>query len=286
LLYLYGMKFEHLLLIAALLMAVCGGAFSIIGISTLFGGTPILSGTMAGIIEFAKIIGTTFLYRYWTKTMGYLKTYLIISVFILMVITSAGIYGFLGSSYQGSSLKYKAQQEQIVLTEKTKVYTQTKIDQSQNRMLILNKMRESQESRMSEAMTNSYISRNPIQLKQLQDQTAEMIKTTEADTKIEQNKIDTAITEIAGIDQKVNQMKYSDTSKDIRTFEFIAKLFNTTLDNVAKWFIFLLIIVFDPLAVALILAYNVMIYKESQELVHLDETPSKEISVIEPLKKV
>jgi hypothetical protein len=141
------MKFEHLLLIAALLMAVCGGAFSIIGISTLFGGTPILSGTMAGIIEFAKIIGTTFLYRYWTKTMGYLKTYLIISVFILMVITSAGIYGFLGSSYQGSSLKYKAQQEQIVLTEKTKVYTQTKIDQSQNRMLILNKMRESQESR-------------------------------------------------------------------------------------------------------------------------------------------
>jgi hypothetical protein len=118
---------------------------------------------------------------------------------------------------------------------------------------------------MSEALTNTFVSRNAITLKQLQDQTADMIRQNESDTKSEQLKIEAGIKEMADIDQKVSSMKFADKNKDIRTFEFVAKLFGTTLDNVAKWFIFLLIVVFDPLAIALILAYNVVTYKEPIE---------------------
>ena len=280
--------FKTLLGLTAIITAIVAAYFSVFGISTLFAGAVISVAVMATMLEISKIVAVIYLYRYWKETKKWLTAYLSIALVILMVITSAGIFGYLSAAYSKSSTAYKAQQEQIVLVEKTRIYAQNKIDQAQNRMLVLNRMRESQESRMAEAMTNSFISRNPIQLKQLQDQTAEMIKTTETDTKAEQTKIDSAIKEIGDIDKKINEMRYADNNKDIRTFEFVAKLFNTTLDNIAKWFIFLLIVVFDPLAVALILAYNVVVYKKKTELVI--ETPVlpvvEMVNEVEPLKKV
>jgi hypothetical protein len=70
-------------------------------------------------------------------------------------------------------------------------------------------------------------------------------------------------------------MKYAEGHKDIRTFEFVASLFNTDLDTVAKWFIFLIIFVFDPLAIALILAYNVVVYKPTDTVVDCDDLKKK-----------
>ena len=194
-----------------------------------------------------------------------------------MIITSLGIFGYLSSAYQKSSTAYKAQQDQIVLIEKTKTYAKNKIDQAQLRIVALNELRKAQEARMSEAMTNAFISRNAISLKQLQDQTAEMIKATEADVKAEQAKIDAGIQEISDIDKKVSEMKFGENNKDIRTFEFVAKLFGTDLDTVAKWFIFALIVVFDPLAIALILAYNVVVYKKPEEVINVPKAEKVEL---------
>ena len=127
-------------------------------------------------------------------------------------------------------------------------------------------MRKLQESRMTESLTNAFITRSPIQLKQLNDQTAEMIKTADENIKVEQNHIQTTTDDIAKIDQQVNEMRFASASKkDIRTFQFVADQFGTSLDKVAKWFIFTIIFVFDPLAIALILAYNVATHKKPEE---------------------
>lgn len=280
-------RFDILLGIVALVIALVAAFFSVYGIATLFAGAFLSISIMASVLEIGKLVAVTYLYRYWTQTKRWLSAYLSIALVILMVITSAGIFGYLSAAYQKSSTAYKGQQEQIVLIEKTKVYAQNKIDQAQNRISILNEMRKSQESRMSEALTNSLISRNAIALRQLQDQTGEMIKTTESDTKAEQSKIEAAIKEIQDTETKVNELKYNDKNKDIRTFEFVAKLFNTSLDNVAKWFIFLLIVVFDPLAIALILAYNVVTYRKSEVLPVPApvSAPEAETEIIEEVKK-
>lgn len=255
-------RFDILLGISAIGTALVAAFFSVYGIATLFGGAAISVAIMASVLEIAKLVLVTYLYRYWKQTKSWLTTYLSTALIILMVITSGGIFGYLSAAYQKSSTVYKAEQNQIVLVEKTKVYAQNKIDQSQIRINNLNDLRKAQEARMSEALTNVFISRNAIALKQLQDQTAEMIKNTENEVKSEQNKIDTGIKELSDIDKKVSEMKFGKNNKDIKTFEFVAKLFNTDLDTVVKWFIFLLIAVFDPLAVALILAYNVVVYKK------------------------
>ncbi len=279
-------RFDLLLGVVALLIAIVAAFFSVYGIATLFAGAFVSTVIMGTALEIGKLVSVTYLYRYWKKTKIWLSFYLSMALIILMIITSMGIFGYLSSAYQKSSTAYKAQQDQIVLIEKTKTYAQTKIDQSQTRIIALNELRKAQEARMSEAMTNTFISRNAISLKQIQDQTAEMIKQNEADIKAEQTKIDAAIKEITNIDQRVSEMRFGENNKDIRTFEFVAKLFGTDLDTVAKWFIFLLIIVFDPLAVALILAYNVVAYKKSEE--STIATKSEKVSLVnseEPPKK-
>lgn len=270
-------RFDVLLGLVALLIAIVAAFFSVYGIATLFAGAFVSTVIMGTALEIGKLVSVTYLYRYWKKTKTWLSLYLSMALIILMIITSMGIFGYLSSAYQKSSTAYKAQQDQIVLIEKTKTYAQNKIDQAQTRIITLNELRKAQEARMSEAMTNTFISRNAISLKQIQDQTAEMIKSTEADVKSEQSKIDAGIKEIGDIDKKVSEMKFGENNKDIRTFEFVAKLFGTDLDTVAKWFIILLIVVFDPLAVALILAYNVVAYKKPEESANSKKSEKVEI---------
>jgi len=277
-------RFDILLGIVALVIALVAAFFSVYGIATLFAGAFLSTVVMGTALEVGKLVAVTYLYRYWKQTKLWLAAYLSIALVILMLITSLGIFGYLSSAYQKSATAYKAQQDQIVMVEKTKTYAQNKVDQAQTRIITLNALRTAQEARMSEAMTNTFISRNAITLKQLQEQTGEMIKTTEADVKAEQGKIEAGIQEMGDIEKKVSAMKYADNSKDIRTFEFVATLFNTNLDTVAKWFIFLLIAVFDPLAIALILAYNVVAYKKPVDVPHVHQ-PEPVVVEQEDIKK-
>lgn len=259
-------RFDILLGLTALAIALVAAFFSVYGIATLFAGAFVLTAFMASTLEVGKLVAVTYLYRYWAKTKGWLAAYLSIATLVLMLITSMGIFGYLSSAYQKSSLEFKAGQEKIVMVESQKTYMTDKISQAKGRIDTLNKMRALQESRMNESLTNAFLTRSPVQFKQLQDQTAEMIKTADANIGTEQQTIQKTTDDIAKLDQQVNEMKFASANKkDIRTFQFVADQFGTTLDKVAKWFIFTIIFVFDPLAVALILAYNVVAYKPKEE---------------------
>ena len=96
-------KFPLLLGISALLIALCAAFFSVYGISTLFAGASMSVMIMASSLEIGKLVATTFLYRYWNKCQTYLKTYLVGAIFILMLVTSMGIFGYLSAAYQKSS---------------------------------------------------------------------------------------------------------------------------------------------------------------------------------------
>lgn len=270
-------SFDKLLGVSALTIALVSAFFSVYGIATLFAGAFILTAIMAAALEVGKLVSVTFLYRYWSKTQKFLKVYLGIATVVLMMVTSLGIFGFLSAAYQKSSIEFKANQEKIVMVESQKSYLTNKIAMSQTRIATLNEMRSVQETRLNEALTNAFLTRNPLQLKQIQEQTVDMIKSADDNIKSEQEKIQQTADEIQKVNQQVNDMRFSSAGKkDIRTFQFVADQFGTTLDNVAKWFICTLIFVFDPLAVALILAYNVVAYKKDPE----EEIPSPKKQLI------
>lgn len=279
-------KFPLVLGITALMIALCAAAFSVYGISTLFAGAAISAMVMASALEIGKLVGTTFLYRYWQKCKFGLKSYLVSAILVLMVITSLGIFGYLSSAYQKSSIEYAVTQEKIKTTEQQKTYYQDKIVASKSRIDALTKLRSSQESRMSEVVTNEFLTRNPLQLKQLQQQTIDLITSTDKDIKEENDKIQLSIDDISKIDDKVNTMKLgSAEKKDVQTFKFVADALGMSLDQVARWFILMLIFVFDPLAICLILAYNVAVYKREDESVY-DDIPQETSKILPEPKKI
>lgn len=279
-------SFPIILGITALLIAMCAAFFSVYGISTLFAGAFLSVVIMASSLEIGKLVGVTFLYRYWTKCKFLLRTYLVLSSVILMLITSLGIFGYLSAAYQKSSIEFTVMQEKIKNTEAQKPYIQDKIDAAKKRVDELSKLRASQDSQISSVLTNEFFARNPLQLKQLQQQTMDAIAETDKNIKEENLKIQANIDEIYQLDDKVNAMKLgSAEKKDVQTFKFVADALNTSLDNVARWFIISIIFVFDPLAICLVLAYNVAVFRREDETVYdvpkvVEPTPEEKMRVL------
>jgi len=276
--------FEKMVGLSSLFIASCAAFFSIIGIGMLFSGSAIASMIMASSLEIGKLVATTFLYRYWKKSQMLLKTYLILAVVSLMFITSLGIFGYLTSAYQQSSIENKLSEEKIVYIQDQKKMYVDKINDAKKRIENITKLRTSQENRLNESITNVIISRNPIQLSQIQQSTKEFIDKSEKDMDVENNKIQSTVDEIQKLDKQISDIKIkSGGQKDLQTFKFVADEFGVDINKVVKWFIICLISVFDPLAICLLLAYNTtlgdVIYVKP--IVKIEETPEKEPTVEE-----
>lgn len=249
----------------SLLIALCAAGLSVYGLMLLFGGT-LYAAVMFGSAELGKLIATTFLYRYWKGMNKLLKTYMTIAVFVLMLVTSAGIFGFLGSAYKKSSLEFNLSQSEIQLIEEQKVYHLTSISNITERINVLNDVRKTQEDRLSAAQTNTFLARNPIQLQQLQQQTTDAIAEANNEIKERNEEVKSERGEIQKLDQKIADLKIGSVEKkDIQTLQYIAEQLGWSLDRVAFWFMVTIIFVFDPLAIALLLAWNSLIFRKDED---------------------
>ena len=250
----------------------------------LFSGSAIASMIMASSLEIGKLVATTFLYRYWKSSQLLLKTYLILAVLALMFITSIGIFGYLTSAYQQSSIENKLSEEKIVYIQDQKKMYVDKIGDAKKRIENITKLRSSQENRLNESITNVIISRNPIQLAQIQQSTKEFIDKSEKDIDVENNRIQSTVDEIQKLDKQISDIKIKNGGqKDLQTFKFVADEFGVDINKVVKWFIICLISVFDPLAICLLLAYNTTLGNTIyvKPTVKVEEIPEKEPTVEE-----
>ena len=254
-----------------MLIALCAAAFSVWGISLLFSGAMISVAIMASSLEFGKIISTVYLYRYWSKMGAMLKLYLIGAVAVLMIITSLGIFGFLSAAFKKSSLEYDLSQSKIQMVENQRISHFDSITNAMTRITVLNGVRLTQEQRLTDAQTNSFLTRNPLQLQQLQAQTGEAISTANAEIKEKNSDIRVEREAIQNLDNQISTLKLGAADKkDIQTLKYVADQLGWKLDKVAFWFMIAIIFVFDPLAIAMILAYNVAVF-------HREELPHKEL---------
>lgn len=259
-------SFKTLTGISSLAIAGCAAYFSVYGIGLLFSGAAISSMIMASTLEIGKLVATSYLYRYWKETNRLLKFYLILSVFSLMMITSFGIFGYLSSAYQQSSVASSITAASINTLNEQKQSILQRIDFSKSRILNISQLRNAQENRLSQTLTNVMLTRNATQFKQIQAQTEELISQTDKNIEGENTKIQSLNEEIAKIDDSIIKLKLeAGSKKDIQTFTFIANEFGGKIDTVAKWFIICLIFVFDPLAICLLLAYNTMLFSENKK---------------------
>jgi len=239
--------FIPLLGFSALFVAFNAAFFSVFGLSKLFAGAALSVIVMASSLELAKLVTAAYLYRYWGIINKLMKTYLMVGVLTLIFITSAGIFGFLSNAYQGATIEFEKQsttllykEDRLEQLEEDKVYLKDELEQSitslpDNYPTAKRKLREEY---------------NPKVLA-LNDQILE-------------------------IKQDIGDLKVGliETGVDVGPAIYLARAFETDIDTVVKFFIFILIFVFDPLAVSLIVAYQVAItggirryevYNEKQE---------------------
>lgn len=91
--------FTFMIALTAFILAGCAAYFSVSGLATLFAGAFWSIVVMGGILEFGKLMATSFLYRYWKQASVFLRIYLTTAVFVLMLITSMGIFGYLSRAH-------------------------------------------------------------------------------------------------------------------------------------------------------------------------------------------
>jgi len=215
--------------LSALLIAGSAAAFSVYGLAKLFSGAFLSVVVMAGSLELGKLVTASFLYRYWNMINWFQKVYMTIATIVLVFITSAGIFGYLSNAYQGATLEFEKQstelltiEERIEQLDEDKVFLKEELEQAigelpDNYITAKRKLREEY---------------NP-QITQLNQELLEY-KTRRADLEIE----------------------LVSTGVDVGPAIYLARTFGTDIDTVVKFFIFILIFVFDPLAVMLVIAYN------------------------------
>ncbi len=140
---------------SALIIAGCAAYFSVTGLGVLFSGAAISVMIMAGALELAKLVAATYLKQEWDSIKGFNKWYLTISVGVLMLITSAGIFGYLSNAFQAQSLQLQQVDREVL------VYT-TKIEQNTLQINQLNTQLGQLSSTQSQILDKGKVNEYPI----------------------------------------------------------------------------------------------------------------------------
>lgn len=248
------------MLMMALAVAGCAAYFSVWGLSQLFAGASFAVIIMASVLEIGKLVVTTALHTYWDKFAKPLRIYLTISVVILMLITSAGIYGFLSNAYQKTANKLEIHEGELGVLDSKKNIFQKNIDDNQKiidsknkRLDQLSGLRTSQESRIDGSKSNR--DRNSVRSDIASANTEIQKLSSEID--ILNSKNGMLSDSIGKYNVKVLEMKsVSDVAGEVGPLKYISELTGIPMAKVVNYLILLLIFVFDPLAISLVLATN------------------------------
>lgn len=246
--------FPFIVLLSALLLASCAAFFSVTGIAQVFSGASLSVGVMAAAIELAKIVGVSALYRYSKDIPRKLKAYMWTGTFIIMLITSFGIYGYLGNAYATSATDIREKENQISLYTTQQNSLTSIIQSNTDRIGQLQAYRTQQEIRSDSLIGRTgfvtqqrVVQQADIDIRELQNQTTELIMQRDSLELIKSNTLNSI----------------TSTGK-LGTFYYLAQTLNVPLDTIIKWFILVLVFVFDPMSISLFLVYNVIV-KQSKD---------------------
>jgi hypothetical protein len=256
------MKFRTLLLgLSALFVAFNAAFFSVSGLSKLFAGAAFSVMIMASSLELAKLITAGYLYNYWEKINKTFRIYLSGAVVILILITSLGIYGFLTSAFQDTFNQFSVQEKQLVfLQQKEKFWGDdvarydTELERISDNIATLSNAKASSIQVRDTSSTTGFrqtISTTELRLSQ------QRISVEEENRKGVQAKREVAADSLQSIQLKILDVESSEgVSSELGPLQYLSGLLDKPMDQIINWFILIIIFVFDPLAVALVIAFN------------------------------
>ena len=253
--------FPFIIATSALSVSASAAFYSISGLSKLFAGAALAVIIMTTSLEVAKLVIASLLYQYRKTIPKLLKYYLTVAAVILVLITSMGIYGFLSAAYQETAAKAGSIDAQISLIE-------TKRDNVKEQLAVYSDEKTSINTAVTEL--RSGLSNNKIQYKDRE--TGQIINTTSSSTRRALEKqLDQAILRQTEINIKVDGLNErlfeyeteivevtinNDIAGELGPLKYLSGLTGTPMDKIINYLLLTIIFVFDPLAIALVIAAN------------------------------
>ena len=252
--------FPLLIAFSALSVSASAAFYSVSGLSKLFAGATFAVIIMASSLEVAKLVIASLLYQYRKTLPTFLKVYLTIAAFVLVMITSMGIYGFLSAAYQETANKAGTIDSQITLVE-------AKRNNTQKQLLVYNAEKENSDKAIADLRKG--LSNNVITYTNAQGQ---LITTTSSATrKTLEKQLDQAILRQTDLNNKIDNLNNqlfefefqiveiktnNELAGELGPLKYLSNLTGVSMDRIINWLLLTIIFVFDPLAIALVIAAN------------------------------
>ena len=253
--------FPFLIATSALSVSASAAFYSVSGLSKLFAGATLAVIIMATSLEVAKLVIASLLYQYRKTLPRGLKIYLTTAAAVLVLITSMGIYGFLSAAYQETAAKAGSIDSEIALIE-------TKRDNVRDQLTVYNAEKTTINGAISELRAG--LSNNVIQYKDRE--TGEIITTTSSSTRRAlERQLDQAIERQTEINTRVDALNEqlfeyeteivevqigTDLAGELGPLKYLSGLTGIPMDRIINYLLLTIIFVFDPLAIALVVAAN------------------------------
>ena len=252
--------FPFIIALSALSVSASAAFYSVSGLSKLFAGASLAVIIMAGSLEVAKLVIASLLYQYRKTIPKLLKYYLTTAAFVLVLITSMGIYGFLSAAYQETANKAGNMDAQVALVE-------TKRNNIQGQLTLYNAEKESIDKAVADLRKG--LANNVIQYTNAEGQ---LITTTSSSTRnalekqldqaIERqnelnNKVDGLNTQIFEYETEIVEIQTNNNlAGELGPLKYLSNLTGYPMENIINWLLLTIIFVFDPLAISLVIAAN------------------------------
>ena len=242
------MKLAIITLLSALSISSIAALYSLLGLAAIFSAAKIPVLLMGGVLEVGKLVTASWLYQNWKKTPLLLKSYLTLAVVVLIFITSMGIFGFLSKAHLDQTISVgdntlEIQQIQTRIDRETKRITDadlviSQLDKAVQVLIEYDRVRgDTGAIATREKQKDERAELNTI-IDDAQDKISEY-----NDAKLVLSKEQIELEAEVGPLKYIAEAMYGDEAKD-------------HFDEAVRWVIFLLIFVFDPLAVLLLIAAN------------------------------
>lgn len=248
---------NYITLLTAILISVVAAYFSIIGLVSIFAAAMVPVAIMASILEVGKLVTVSWLYNYWDIAPRILKAYLLSAIFVLMFITSLGIFGFLSKAHIDQTLATSNNDIEIALIDNQIENIKRSISDKEN---VVGQL---------DSIVKALIDARRIRGK---GGSVAIRKLQEPDRIALTNDIeyDIMVLQKLRVDKSVLAKEQIVFEAEIGPIKYIAELFygneapKFVLEKSVRWIILIIILAFDPLAVIMLLAANIGFAKKNR----------------------
>ena len=253
--------FPSIIALSALSVSASAAFYSVSGLSKLFAGATMEVIIMAGSLEVAKLVIASLLYTYWDTLNKALRTYLTVATVVLVLITSMGIYGFLSAAYQDTYRQLATKENQTAfITQKKDFYEKdvirydSELERISRNISTLSNAKSSSIQIKDTSLVGGI--RTTISTTELR-MAAKRIEVEEENRKAVQEKRIIAADSLQKFQLQILELdNNTEVAGELGPLQYLSGLTGTPMDKIINILLLVIIFVFDPLAIALVVAAN------------------------------